>query len=89
MDKSATTREIKKAFRKLARQWHPDMHNDNEEDKQRAEQKFKDISKAYEVLSDPKKKQQYDAGMYDHDGTGGFGGGGMNMNQGDILKYFF
>jgi curved DNA-binding protein len=57
VEKSATTDEIKKAYRKLALKYHPDR---NPSDKKRAEEKFKDISEAYAVLSDPEKRKQYD-----------------------------
>jgi curved DNA-binding protein len=56
--KTATEAEIKKAFRKLARQHHPDVNK--ERDKKSAEAKFKEINEAYEVLSDPEKRQKYD-----------------------------
>src|SRR5579864_2566050 len=55
--KNANAKEIKSAYRKLARQWHPDV---NPTRKQEAEEKFKDISEAYEVLSDPEKRKTYD-----------------------------
>jgi len=54
--KTASADEIKKAFRKLARQYHPDMNPDN----QAAEARFKEINEAYEVLSDTDKRQKYD-----------------------------
>lgn len=55
--KSASTKEIKSAYRKLARQWHPDV---NPTKKKEAEEKFKEISEAYEVLSDPEKRKTYE-----------------------------
>ena len=58
VSKTATETEIKKAFRKLARQHHPDMAK--ERDKKSAEAKFKEINEAYEVLSDPEKRKKYD-----------------------------
>ncbi len=58
VDKKASTEEIKKAYRKLARQYHPDR---NPDDKQ-AEARFKEISQAYDVLGDPEKRKQYDSG---------------------------
>ena len=77
VNKSATPDEIKKAYRKLAMQYHPDRNPNNPE----AEKKFKEISEAYEVLSDEQKKAAYD--QYGHEaftnsgggGRGGFGGG--------------
>lgn len=57
VSKSASTDEIKKAYRKQALEWHPDRHKD---DKEAAEKKFKEINEAYQVLSDPKKKSMYD-----------------------------
>src|SRR5579871_5125357 len=80
VSKSASEDEIKKAYRKLARQYHPDR---NPGDKQ-AEAKFKDIQKAYDVLSDKNKRAQYDqfgeAGM--GAGPSGFPGGGTTFQWG-------
>jgi DnaJ family protein C protein 7 len=59
----ASTDDIRKAYKKLAQKWHPDRNSDTEENQKMAEKAFRDISDAYTVLSDPKKKQQYDAGM--------------------------
>ncbi len=81
VSKTATGVEIKKAYRKLALEYHPDRNKSKE-----AEQKFKEINKAYEVLSDPQKKQTYDQfghaafeqNAYQGGGPGGpFGGGGQ------------
>lgn len=73
VDKNASAEEIKKAYRKLAMQYHPDK---NPENKKEAEERFKEISEAYEVLSDPNKRGQYDRfgheGMSDIFGRGGF-----------------
>ncbi len=73
--RDATADDIKKAYRKLAVQYHPDKNAGNVE----AEEKFKEISAAYEILSDPQKRQKYD--QFGHQafgpGTGGFGGGGF------------
>ena len=81
--KNATADEIKKAYRKKAIQYHPDK---NPGDKT-AEEKFKEAAEAYEVLSDPQKRQRYDqfghAGM---SGAGGFSGGGFTME--DIFSQF-
>jgi molecular chaperone DnaJ len=83
--KVSSTEEIKKAYRKVAMQFHPDR---NPGDKA-AEEKFKEAAEAYEVLSDTDKKAQYD--RYGHagvssNGRGGFSGGGMNMD--DIFSQF-
>lgn len=84
ISKSASADEIKKAYRKVAMQYHPDR---NPGDKA-AEDKFKEAAEAYEVLSDSNKKAQYD--RFGHAGVGnnrgGFGGGGMNMD--DIFSQF-
>jgi curved DNA-binding protein len=58
VSKTASTKDIKSAYRKLARQWHPDV---NPTKKKEAEEKFKEISEAYEVLSDPEKRKTYDS----------------------------
>ena len=73
VSKSATADEIKKAYRKLARQYHPDVNPGNKE----AEDKFKEISEAYEVLSDPEKRKKYDqlGADWRHYEQAGAGGG--------------
>lgn len=86
VSKSASADEIKKAYRKKAIQFHPDK---NPGDKQ-SEEKFKEAAEAYEILSDPQKRQRYDqyghAGVGGASGGGGFNGGGMNME--DIFSHF-
>lgn len=73
ISKEASDEEIKKAYRKLAMKYHPDRNQGNKE----AEEKFKDINEAYQVLSDPQKKAQYDQfGTTDFNGFGGPGGDG-------------
>ena len=83
VDKNASAEEIKKAYRKKAIQYHPDKNPGDKE----AEEKFKEAAEAYEVLSDPQKRQRYDQfGMAGMQGSGGFGGGGMSME--DIFTHF-
>ncbi len=93
VQKSATADEIKKAYRSLARKYHPDLHPDDKE----AAEKFKEINEAYEVLSDQSKKERYDqfghAGVDPNYGGGGFGGGAGGFNpfgdMGDIFENLF
>ncbi len=83
ISRNANESEIKKAYRKLALQYHPDKNPDDSV----AEEKFKEAAEAYEILSDANKKSRYD--QYGHAGMnsgGGFGGGGMNMD--DIFSQF-
>ncbi|XP_048754678.2 dnaJ homolog subfamily B member 6-like isoform X6 [Ostrea edulis] len=98
--RDASEVDIKKAYRKLALKWHPDKNPDQKEE---AERKFKEISEAYEVLSDKEKREIYD--KYGKDGLTGEGGGGYNdfnmgggftgfhpfhfRNPDDVFKEFF
>ena len=95
LQKDASDDEIKKAFRQLAKKFHPDMNPGNK----RAEERFKEINEAYEVLSDSDKKARYD--QFGHAGVdpnfsaggGGFGGfsgfGGMDFDLGDLFGSIF
>ncbi len=82
VSKSATPEEIKKAYRKVAIQFHPDKNPGNKE----AEEKFKEAAEAYEVLSDAEKRAQYDRFGHSKQGGGGFRGHDMNMD--DIFSQF-
>ena len=91
LSKGASDDEIKKAYRKMAKQYHPDLHPDDKD----CEAKFKEVNEAYEVLSDADKKARYD--QYGHAGVdpnfgagGGFGGGfGGDFDFGDIFSSIF
>jgi molecular chaperone DnaJ len=90
IDKGASEIEIKKAFKKLALKYHPDRNPDNKE----AEEKFKEINEAYQVLSDPEKKARYDqfgTADFSGGGYGGYGGaGGFDFSDlGDIFGDIF
>jgi molecular chaperone DnaJ len=87
VSRDASADDIKKAYRKLAMKYHPDKNTGNKE----AEEKFKDINEAYQILSDEEKKEQFDRyGTTDPNG-GGFGGGGFSGMGGfeDIFDSFF
>lgn len=79
VDRDASFEDIKKAYRKLARSYHPDVNPDP-----KMAEKFKEITAAYEVLSDPDKRQNYDVGG---NGFGGFNNGGFGFS--DIMDAFF
>ena len=78
IEKNATEKEIKKAYRKLALKWHPDKNPNNREE---AEEKFKKINEAYSILSDKDKRNEYDHGGMNFDFRG--------FNVDDIFKSFF
>ena len=92
VSKSASDDELKKAYRKLSKKYHPDINKEAD-----AEEKFKEVTEAYEVLSDSQKRAGYD--QYGHASTdpnfgagGGFGGGGFGGFTGgfdDIFDTFF
>lgn len=84
VDKNASVDEVKKAYRKLARKYHPDVNKESD-----AEEKFKEVKEAYDTLSDPQKKAHYD--QFGHtDPNQGFGGGGdFGGGFGDIFDMFF
>ncbi|MEY3332299.1 MAG: hypothetical protein RLZZ176_599 [Cyanobacteriota bacterium] len=81
ISKTATGEEIKQAFRKLARKYHPDVNPNNKQ----AEAKFKEVNEAYEVLSDPEKRKKYDQfGQYWKQADHGFPGGGFSPDMGGV-----
>lgn len=91
ISKNAADDEIKKAYRKLAKKYHPDLNPDDKT----AEQKFKEVSEAYEILSDKEKRARYDqfghAGVDPNfgAGAGGYGGGFGGFDMGDIFGDIF
>ena len=91
LNKGASEQEIKQAYRKLALKYHPDK---NKENPQVAEENFKKVAEAYDVLSDKQKREIYDSygkrGLEGGCGGGGFGGGGAHfVNAEDIFRQFF
>ena len=91
INKDASEDEIKKAYRRIAIKYHPDRQQGKSEAEQKeAEEKFKEAAEAYDVLHDPRKRQQYDQfgfeGLEGAGGFGGFGGGGFSMD--DIFSMF-
>ncbi len=95
IERSASADDIKKAYRRLSKELHPDKHKGDKA----AEEKFKEINEAYEALSDPQKRQMYDqfgstqgAGGFGGQGGfdfSGFGGNAQGMDFGDIFESFF
>ena len=102
VSRNATKEEIKKAYKRLARKYHPDLHPGNKE----MEEKFKEINEAYQILSDDEKRKQYD--LFGHAGVGGgqadsgggwyykaggpdfdFDFGGIGIDLGDIFENIF
>jgi len=89
--KTATQEEIKKTYKELARKFHPDRHHGDETERAKAEKIFKDINEANQILSDPKKRKQYDdsgckkGSEHEHSGFSGFNG----MDPNDLFSMFF
>jgi molecular chaperone DnaJ len=85
VERGASDAEIKKAFRRLAQRWHPDVSEDPE-----AQERFKEINEAYQVLADPQRRQQYD--LFGRAGLGDLGGAGFDSGFpgfADIFDAFF
>lgn len=92
IDKHADDRSIKKGYKMSAMRCHPDRHaSGTDEEKAKAEVQFKEVGEAFEILSDPEKKQRYDQGedVEEINGNGGGGGRGPGgMSQADIFNMF-
>ena len=92
VERTASDDELKKAYRKMARQHHPDLQT-GEAQKNTSEEKFKEVNEAYETLSDQEKRKRYDmfghAGAQQGGGQDGFGGGGFGDAFNDIFEDFF
>src|SRR3954453_20658968 len=82
VDKKASQDDIKKAYRKLARRYHPDTNKDSG-----AEERFKQVSEAYDVLGDPEKRKKYDRGQSVFGGTNPFGGAGAGTTGADFGSF--
>jgi len=96
LQRNATPEEIKKAYRKMALKYHPDRNSESEQSKKIAQRKFQDVSDAYSVLSDPKKKGMFDQGVdpLNPETASGAGGPGMSFHfsgsdPNEIFKMFF
>ncbi len=95
ISKTASADEVKQAYRKLSKEWHPDKHKGEK----KAEEKFKEINEAYEILGNSDKRRQYDQfGTMGGPGAGGFGNGGFDFSGfqngdmgdlGDLFSSFF
>ena len=74
LERTASSDDIKKAYRRLSKEWHPDKHKGDKD----AETKFKEINEAYETLNDPQKKKMYD--QFGRTGNGAGGAGGFDFS---------